>query len=259
MSVPLSNMLLDSIPYEARKRLVEQGVQVSLPAGRILYKPGTCPRFAHFITSGISSIIVTMTNGTTSEVGLVGREGLPQAGYLIGTLASPAKCVMQTPGTCIQIDFNVLKRLYLDSQAIQQPILSFLQYQSFVSTQLTACNRIHTVQQRLARWLLMIHDRLDEPILQLTQEYLSDMIGSQRTTVSDVAGALQKRGFIQYSRGVIRILDPKGLKSASCECYPVVRELHAQLCGTAPEEVHSSNEFSYGGSERADVQSAQSV
>ena len=225
MVYPLSNVLIDALPDESRRKLLNQVSRVKVPIRTSLYEPGDPPKFAHFLTSGIASVVTTMGDGSTSEVGTLGREGVPQALHLLGEARVPTRCFMQIGGTGLRMEFRVLERLFNSDEALRKTFLAYAQYQSLMLGQVAGCNRLHDVTGRLARWLLMIQDRTGNSLLKLTQEFLGQMIGSQRTTVSEVAGGLQDRGLIEYARGSIKILDRIGLENASCECYPVTRGL----------------------------------
>jgi CRP-like cAMP-binding protein len=221
VAYPLTNVLIDALPEDSGRKLLKQVTRVNVPMRTSLYEPGDSPKFAHFLTSGIASVVTTMGDGSTSEVGTLGREGVPQALYLLGGLPVPTRCFMQIGGTALRMEFNVLQRLFQTDESLRRIFLAYAQYQSLMLSQVAGCNRLHDVTERLARWLLMIQDRTGNTLLKLTQEFLAQMIGSQRTTVSEIAGNLQDRGFIEYARGSIKILDRIGLENASCECYPI--------------------------------------
>jgi CRP-like cAMP-binding protein len=208
-----------------------------VPLRTSLYEPRDPPQFAHFLTSGIASIVTTMGDGSTSEVGTLGREGVPQALHLLGELRVPTKCFMQISGTGLRVEFGVLQRLFHADEDLRRIFLAYTQYQSLMLGQIAGCNRLHDVTGRLARWLLMIQDRTGNTLLKLTQEFLAEMIGSQRTTVSEVAGGFQDRGLIEYARGSIKILDRIGLEKASCECYPTTRNLLADVYKLAHQRI----------------------
>ena len=135
------------------------------------------------------------------------------------------------------MDYNGFEKLFNADDALRKAIMNYSQYQSLLLSQIAGCNRLHDVEARLARWLLMIQDRTATTLLKLTQEFLGQMIGSQRTTVSAVAGALQARGLIEYSRGNVRILDRTGLENTACECYPLTRQLLEGLYSRAQQRL----------------------
>jgi CRP-like cAMP-binding protein len=234
---PRTNVLIDALPEEIRRKLLKQVTRVDLPVRTSLYEPGVSPKFAHFLTSGIASVVTTMGDGSTSDVGTLGREGVPQALHLLGELHVPTRCFMQIGGTGLRMEFGVLQRLFLADEVLRGICLAYAQYQTLMLSQVAGCNRLHDVAGRLARWLLMIQDRTGNILLKLTQESLARMVGSQRTTVSEVAGGLQDRGLIEYARGSIKIIDRIGLENASCECYFITRNLLAAVYQLAHQTV----------------------
>jgi CRP-like cAMP-binding protein len=237
MPYPLSNVLIDTLPIDKQRKLITQMRRVPIPARTSLYEPGDTPKYVHFLTSGIASIVTSMSDGSTTEVGTVGREGLPQALHLIGSAAVPTRCFMQIGGTGFRMEFKVFQELFKAEEGIRRIVLEYSQYHCLLLSQVAGCNRLHGVEARLARWLVMIQDRTADTVLKLTQEFLGQMIGSQRTTVSAVAGALQERGLINYSRGNVRILNRTGLENASCECYPITRNLLESLYSQAGQKL----------------------
>lgn len=234
---PLSNVLLDALPEVSRRKITAQLTRTSVPLRTSMYEPNESPKYAHFLTSGIASVVASTSEGSTVEVGTLGREGVPQALHLLGNVPVPTRCFMQIAGTGYRIEFSALQRLFDSDEAIRQVFLAYVQYQSVMLGTIAGCNRLHGAEGRLARWLLMIQDRTANSLLKLTQEFVAEMIGSQRTTVSDVAGALQERGLIEYARGTIRILDRVGLENTACECYLVTRTHLASVYQLAHQSV----------------------
>jgi hypothetical protein len=178
-----------------------------------------------------------MSDGETVEVGTLGREGAPQGIHLLGTAPLPTRCFMQVSGTAIRFDLGVLEGLFANDGELRRVMLAYAQYHTLMLGQMAGCNRLHGVKTRLARWLLMIQDRTGDSVMRLTQEFLGEMIGSQRTTVSEVVGALEERGAIENTRGKIRIVDRTGLENMSCECYLITRQLLANIYGLAKQPI----------------------
>ncbi|WP_446742017.1 Crp/Fnr family transcriptional regulator [Silvibacterium acidisoli] len=226
---PLSNVLIDALPDALKRKLTGQMTRVRLPLRAPLYEPNETPRHIHFITSGIASVVSTTLEGSTTEVTTLGREGIPQGVHLLGSVPVPTRCFMQIAGTALRMEYATMQRLFASEEEVRRVVLAYAQYQTALLGQIAGCNRLHSAEARLSRWLLMIQDRTANSLLRLTQEFLGEMIGSQRTTVSEVAGDLQARGLIEYSRGTIRILDRVGLENTVCECYSVTRKLIATL------------------------------
>nr|WP_246301729.1 Crp/Fnr family transcriptional regulator [Granulicella arctica] len=227
--VATTNLLLDSLSEDSLKGLLTRMRPVVLPLRTVLYEPEIVPAYAYFLTSGIASVVTSSADGGVVEVEVVGREGVVGALHLLGSAVVPTQCFMQLAGTALRIRLVDLRAAFLESGEIRGRLLEFVQVQSLTLSQIAGCHRLHEAEQRLARWLLMVQDRVQQETLELTQTFLAEMLGSQRTTVSAVAADLQRKGLIEYSRGHVRILDRKGLESAVCECYGVTRDLLANL------------------------------
>jgi CRP-like cAMP-binding protein len=232
-----SNILLDSMPEIERKKVLQHFKPVILPVKTPLYEADQVPKYVHFLSSGLASIVTSMLDGDTTEVGTVGREGVPQGVHLLGPVAISTRCFMQIAGTGLRMDYGAFEDIFNTEISMRRAVLAYAQYQTVLLGQVAGCNRLHDVEARLARWLLMVQDRTGDFVLKLTQEFLGQMIGSQRTTVSAVAGALQERGLIDYCRGRVRILNRAGLENTACECYPVTRGILSALYATAKEAV----------------------
>jgi CRP-like cAMP-binding protein len=229
MANTLSNRMLDALPLSFRDSLVARMEVVELPLGTVLTNPGDQPRYAHFMTAGITSIVTFMSDGSGVEVGLIGREGLVEGMNMLGPAAAPTSSFVQVEGRALRIRYSEMQEQIFASDMLLRRVLESVQSQGFILGQLAACNGLHEIEERLARWLLMVRDRLGSDKFYLTQEFLAEMLGSRRTSVTLAAGSLQRSGLIHYRRGHIHILDADGLQSAACECYPIVRDLEAGL------------------------------
>lgn len=203
--------------------------EIFLPVPTMLYRPGTAPKFAHFMTSGMVSIVTFMKDGHGVEVGLVGSESLVEGFHLLGHAEIPTTGFLQVEGSALQLPFADLLREFTEHKFLRSLILQSVQAQGLVVHQLAACNRLHEVEERMSRWLLMVSDRLGTSEFLITQEFLAQMIGTQRTTVTLIAGNLQRSGLIEYRRGRMVLLDRERLESAACECYEVVRGLMSNM------------------------------
>ena len=224
MNSPLSNVILNALPpasHAFRSKLTA----VSLPVGTSIYEPHEAPKFAHFLTSGIASVVTTMNDGGSAETGMWASEGLVECMHIGDGTRVPSRCFMQIGGTALRIPFADLEKELDSSHALRSSIQHSIQKQALILGQLVACNRLHEVEERLARWLLMLQDRIHDSEFHITQEFLAEMLGSRRTTVTMAAGALQRIGLIEYQRGHVHILDRERLEAAACECYPVIRRL----------------------------------
>ncbi len=229
MSEVPQNRLLSSLSPRALELLTPYFSAVDLPLRTPLYEPERFPRYAFFITSGIASVVTPMADGGTAEVEVIGHEGLVGSFHLLGAAAAPTNCFMQLAGTALRIGFTELRRAFHNSEEIRVRILELIQQQALTVSQMAGCNRLHEAEARLSRWLLMAQDRTQSEVLHLTQEFLAEMLGAQRTTVTTVAGVLQRSGLIEYKQGVVRIRDRESLESSACDCYRIARRLYVNL------------------------------
>jgi CRP-like cAMP-binding protein len=170
-----------------------------------------------------------MASGASAEVGLWGHEGLVESFQLIGKAHIPSTCYIQIAATALVISFKELEAEFQNNPEMREKVLQCVQTQGFIIGQLSSCNRLHEAEQRLARWLLMVRERVDDETYELTQEFLAVMLAARRTTVTAVAGDLQRKGLIQYSRGRIKITDVEGLRKIACECYEIEQKLYADF------------------------------
>lgn len=229
MSIEDQNLLLSALSPSAREQLVSLSTAVELPLRTVLYAAEQTPTHAYFMTSGIASIVTAMPDGATAEVGLIGREGIVGSFHLLGPLRVSTDCFLQLEGTALRIPLRQLEQAFRSSEEIRDRVLEFVQNQAVGLAQLAGCHRLHEAEERLARWLLMAQDRVQSDELGFTQEFLAMMLGSRRTTVTAVAGALQRSGLIEYRRGKVVILERKKLEAAACNCYPIMKELYVDL------------------------------
>ena len=224
-----TNLFLESLSRESRSSLVHLCVEVDLPLRKSLYEPGIVPMYAYFMTSGIASVVAMMENGGMAEVGLIGREGVVGSFHLLGPAKVSTSCFIQLEATALRIRFTDLANLFRTNEEVRGRLLEFVQEQAVSLSQLAGCNRLHDNEERLARWLLMAQDRTQTETLNFTQEFLAMMLGSRRTTVTLIAGVLQRQGLIKYQRGKVKILSRAELEAASCDCYQITKELYASL------------------------------
>ena len=223
------NLFLASLSPSARGMLVSASSEMELPLRTSLYEAETTPTHAYFMTSGIASVVTAMPDGGTAEVGLIGREGLVGSFHLLGPAQVTTDCFVQLEGTALRIPLRQLREAFHSSEEIRGRVLEFVQNQALNLGQLAGCHRLHEAEERLARWLLMAQDRVQSDDLDFTQEFLAMMLGSRRTTVTAVAGELQRKGLIDYRRGRVTILNRTALEATACDCYPVIQRLHVNL------------------------------
>ena len=225
MNPIVSNLLLRSLPVEEQEELKRYLEPVALPAKTMLFAPNEVPQHMYLLTSGLASVTVAMEGGDGVEVGMSSHEGLPGSYLMLGKQAGPSRCFMQSPGTGLRIGYKRLEEMFHKLPCLQQRVLEHAQHELLVLQQLSACNRVHNAEERLARWLLMVSDLVGTDQLLLTEEFLSQMLGTRRTTITLIAGILQTAGLIRHRRGTVTILDRERLENAACECYPVTQRL----------------------------------
>jgi CRP-like cAMP-binding protein len=218
------NLLLDAVSPDLCRTLVDLCRPVDLPVRTLLHEQGEMPMFGYFMCSGIGSMVVSMAEGGSAEVGLVGREGIIGAMHILGPTPTPAQCFVQMEATALRLKLSDLRTMFQSSMEFRGRVLEFVQQQTATLEQIAACNKLHDTEERLARWLLMSRDRSEKDTMTMTQEFLADMLGTRRTTVTLVAGSLARRGLIDYRRGKVTIIDRDALELAACACYGVCKE-----------------------------------
>jgi CRP-like cAMP-binding protein len=219
----LENRLLAALPRQDYERLLPNFELVRLTPGRILYDVGDMVHHAYFPIGGMISLLSITQNGRTVEIGIVGNEGMTGIPTVLRCNVAPYQVMVQFAGNALRITANALKAEMSRSGQLQEVLLCYTHALLMQVAQSASCNRFHTVEARLCRWLLVSRDRLPTDTLPLTQEFLSYMLGVPRTSVTAVAQTLQERKLIRYIRGKIVILNRSGIESHSCECYRLVR------------------------------------
>ena len=226
-----SNLLLSMLPDADYQLLLSHLELVETPLHLKLCERDQPIQYAYFPLIGGHSILATMQDGGQVEVGTVGFEGMSTADLLLGGDVAIETNVCQIPGTALRMPAEIFRRMTASDTALRRVASRYLQaYLSMVS-QNVACNRLHDIEHRLAKWLLMSHDRMHRQDFSLTQEYLAAMLGVHRPSVSVAAGILQRAGIIDYSRGSIRVLNRQLLEEASCECYGIVHQHFERILG----------------------------
>ena len=222
-SSPKKNRLLASLPASDFERLALDLELVPMALGQMLYDPGTQMRYAYFPTTSIVSLHYVTASGASAESAGVGNEGMVGIALFMGGDSTSSSAVVQTAGDAYRLDRHVLKELFDQGAALQRLLLRYTQALMTQMAQTAICNRHHTVEQQLCRWLLLTLDRLPDRELVMTQELVAGMLGVRRESVTDAAGHLQSLGYIRYRRGHIGVLNRAGLETAACECYGVVK------------------------------------
>lgn len=223
-SSPIANQLLAAVPKKEYQGLLRHLEETPLVFEEILYQPGALISDVYFPNSGIVSLLAGDNERTTLEVGLVGKEGMVGLGVCLGVDSSVNRAVVQGVGSAMRMKATVLRKHCKAGGSFAQLLQRYAHSVLAQITQAAVCNQFHSVDQRLARWLLMTHDRMGDDEFQLTQEFLSHMLGVRREGVSIAAGELQKRKLIRYSRGRLKIRDRPGLEGISCGCYEIIRD-----------------------------------
>ena len=226
VSGPFRNLVLSSLSPELLGRLLPHLVRVDLPAGTLMVKAEEPIEWLYFLERGMASITAAEPSGTAVEVGIVGREGLLGMQAVMGRKLTASTVVMQGRGAGFRMRTSVIKEERINGEflhAIQSFLFTLLEQ----TMQLVLCNRLHPLEARLARWLLMASDTMETEFLELTQEFLAQMLGAGRPGVTLAAGALQRSGLITYNRGHVQILNRAELQDAACDCYAIIRGAYA--------------------------------
>jgi CRP-like cAMP-binding protein len=218
------NRILTAIPENEFRQLRPHLQPLELASHDILYEPHQTLEFLHFPNDGLISLVAVFSSGKTVEAGIVGKEGFVGIPATIGMERSPLREVVQISGNGVRISASVLREAVNTAPQLRWRFEEFGVRLGLQVAQTAACNRLHDVEQRLARWLLMAQDRVSTDALPITHDFLATMLGTDRPSVSLAAGLLQKRGIIEYARGSVRILNRGELEQTSCECYAVIRD-----------------------------------
>lgn len=221
---PRQNHLLAALPGDQCKRLCSHLESVAMPLGKVLYESGNRLQHVYFPTTSIVSLLYIMKNGASAEIAVIGREGLIGVALFMGGETMPNRAVVQSAGDAYRLPGKYLKQEFHRPGAFQEILLRYTQALLTQMAQTAVCNRHHSVDQQLCRWLLLSLDRLSSHDLTMTQELIANMLGVRREGVTEAAGKLQKAGLIHYSRGRITVLDRSGLEARVCECYQVVKK-----------------------------------
>ena len=221
---PLHNHLLASLPDEARARLFPHFELVAMPLGKVLYESGYRLQHVYFPTNCIVSLLYVMEDGASAEIAVVGNEGVIGIALFMGGETTPSRALVQSAGHAYRLKGQLLKDEFNRSEELQHLLLRYTQALLTQMSQMAVCNRHHSVDQQLCRWLLLGLDRLSSNTLRMTQELIANMLGVRREGVTEAAGKLQAAGLIRYTRGKITVLDRPRLESRACECYSVVKK-----------------------------------
>ena len=226
---PVSNLILLSISGSDYSSLRPHLEYVSLPNHLVIHEAGGKLDFAYFPNRGLISLVVVMKDGKTVEAGIVGNEGFTGTLAAVGLNRSPLQGVVQITGDGFRVEVGALQNTLASAPHLQLMLSRYAAIRGMQVAQTAACNRLHDIEQRLARWLLMTQDRVDSGSLRITHDFLATMLGTDRPSVSSAAGVLQKKKLIEYTRGAVKIVNRKKLEDSACECYRVIRQYDGEL------------------------------
>lgn len=238
------NFLLSMLPEEEYRELLPHLEQVATPLHFKLFERDKPIRYAYFPLSGEHSILATSVDGDGVEVGTVGFEGFSTVDLMMNAEAASETTVCQIAGESLRMPADRFKDLISRDTGLKRITQRYMQAYMAMVSQSVACNALHTLEHRFAKWMLLTHDRVHGNEFHLTQEYIAMMLGTHRPTVSLVAGTFQRAGILQYRRGTITILDRETLEDSCCECYRIVREQYKRFFGRYPTGAHEGNEGS---------------
>lgn len=231
---PKQNRILANLTAAESKRLAPELELVTLPLGSVLYESGDRLQYVYFLVDGIVSLLYVLEDGASAEIAVVGNEGLVGIALFMGGESTTNRAVVQSVGHAYRLEADVLKREFTRGGMLQHQLLRYTQALITQMAQTAVCNRHHSVEQQLCRWLLLSLDRLPSNELSMTQELIANMLGVRRGGVTEAARTLQESGLIRYSRGHIVVLDRPGLEARVCECYAVVKKEFDRLFAIVP-------------------------
>ncbi len=218
-----ANKILAALPREEFEPLADKLKSVPLVLGEILYMPEQRIEYVYFVNSGVS-LLAALENGATVEAGVIGPEGMAGISVILGADSTPNQALIQSEGEALRLSSKDMRTEFRKGGKLRDLLLRYTHTLFTQVAQTAACNRLHSIEQRLARWLLLTQDRVSRNEFVLTQDFLSRMLGVRRAGVSVAASTLKQAGLIDYYRGTMMILDRKGLENYSCECYAIVRD-----------------------------------
>lgn len=231
---PMQNHLLAALPAAEFDRLSDQLELVSLHQGEALYESGVRLQHVYFPITCIVSLLYVLESGESAEIAIVGNEGIVGISLFMGGDTTPDRAMVQSAGYAYRLRGNLLKEEFDRAGPVLRLLLRYTQVLIIQMTQTAVCNRHHSIEQQLCRWLLLSVDRLSSESVIMTQQMIANMLGVRRERVTEAAGNLQRAGLIQYSRGAIEILDRPGLEDAVCECYSVIKQEFDRLLTDIP-------------------------
>ncbi len=232
--LPRQNNLLASLPADVQERIFPHLDPITLPLGQVLYESGDTLDYVYFPTNAIVSLLYVMESGASAEISVVGNEGLIGIALFMGGHSTPSRAIVQSAGSFFRLKSSLLMEEFNKHGELMLLLLRYTQSLITQMSQTAVCNRHHSIDQQLCRWLLLSLDRLSNNCLVMTQELIANMLGVRREGVTEAAGKLQRQGVIEYRRGHIAVLDRPQLERLCCECYGVVKQETDRLLPTSP-------------------------
>ncbi|HEY9769743.1 MAG TPA: Crp/Fnr family transcriptional regulator [Coleofasciculaceae cyanobacterium] len=226
------NHILTALPESEYQRIAPHLKPVNLSSGEILLEPHVSTEKIYFPLRAMISLVSIMIDGSTTEIGLIGNEGMIGLPAVLGGGSTTSRSIVQISGSALEVSAEIIRQEFLRGEKLQQLLLLYTQALLTQVSQSAACNRQHNIEKRLARWLLSVHDCMLQDEICLTQEFIANMLGTRRSGVTVAAGILQQAGMIRYSRGKIIILEQKKLEKTACECYRLVQNEFIRLLGS---------------------------
>jgi CRP-like cAMP-binding protein len=220
----IGNLILLALPRQECTKLFPSLEFMRLNLHHVMHEAGEVIKSAYFMNNGLGSVLTVLPDGKSVEVGLIGKEGFVGVPVVFGFKTSPLRVMIQSDATAYRVDVATLRKILPECPELEKQLQRFAMVLAMQSTQLAACNRLHDVEERLARWLLMSHDRIGGDVMPLTQEFLGQMLGTRRSSVSMAANILQKAGMITYTRGNVTLVDKTKLTKAACDCYQIIQD-----------------------------------
>ncbi len=219
----IPNRILRSLDPAVYQEMLPHLELVRFPLGKVVLEPGQMLETVYFPNHGVLSMLTVLENGDLVEIATIGNEGMADLSVFLGLKISSSRLLCQVPGDTLCMATDAFLRLVEQNSELREALGGYMVSMFIQVSQSAACNRLHPVEERCARWILMTHDRVDSDSFPLTQDFLASMLGVRRPSVSVAAGILQKAGLLSYSRGRMTVLDRGGLEAAACECYAIVR------------------------------------
>lgn len=242
----IANRILRSLPVSEYEKLLPHVEPVRLRIGEVLHEPGDEMRHVYFPNHGVLSMLTVLESGEAVEIATVGNEGMADLSVFLGLKVATSRLINQVPGEMLRLEQKAFLQLVSQLPGLRAGLGLYMVAMFTLVSQTAACNRLHSLEERCARWILITHDRVDADTFPLTQEFLSTMLGVRRPSVTVAAGMLQKAGFVKYSRGNMTVIDRPALEASACECYRIITEQFQLLPGGGTPRVSGRRLLSSG-------------